>query len=111
MAIKKTKVESPKPRVSAKQRFDAYRDLAVNTLYKALNPSNRRAAAITSHEMVNGILKPNAINITELISMSQTAKALGHYIRLSAEGEGPKAQLIITFVTELPSSFELTKGL
>ena|ERR1700677_1178388 len=110
MAIKKTK-ESPKPRVSAKQRFDAYKALAVNTLSKVLYPPKRRAAAITSHEMVNGILKPNAINITELISMSQTAKALGHYIRLSAEGEGPKAQLIITFVAELPPYFELTKGL
>jgi hypothetical protein len=85
-------------RISAKQRFEAYKTLAINTLRAVMNPNTRQFADLVSHEMVNGALKPNTIHVSELISITQTAQALGNSVRLSYDGQGPKARLILTFV-------------
>ena len=87
-----------KTRISPKQRFEAYKTLALNTLRAVMSPRTRQFADLTSHEMVNGVLKPNTIQVSELISVTQTAQALGNTVRLGYEGYGPKARLILTFV-------------
>jgi hypothetical protein len=87
-----------KVRISAKQRFEAYKTLALNTLRAVMNPNTRQFADLTSHEMVNGVLKPNTVQVSELISITQTAQALGNTVKLSYDGQGPKARLILTFV-------------
>jgi hypothetical protein len=93
---KKTAVT--KVRISAKQRFDEYKTLAIHTLRAVMNPATKQFADLTSHEMVNGALKPNTVQVSELISITQTAQALGNSVRLSYDGQGPKARLILTFV-------------
>lgn len=87
-----------KTRISPKQRFEAYKTLARNTLRAVMSPRTRQFADLTSHEMVNGVLKPNTVQVSELISITQTAQALGNTVRLEYAGQGPKARLILTFV-------------
>ncbi len=92
------KTAKTKTRISPKQRFDAYKTLALNTLRAVMSPKTRQFADLTSHEMVNGVLKPNTVQVSELISITQTAQALNNTVRLGYEGNGPKARLILTFV-------------
>jgi hypothetical protein len=95
MAKKTAKI---KTRISTKQRFEAYKTLAINTLRAVMSPKTRQFADLISHEMVNGVLKPNTVQVSELISITQTAQALGNTVRLGYDGQGPKARLILTFV-------------
>ena len=92
------KTPKTKARISPKQRFEAYKTLALNTLRAVMSPKTRQFADLTSHEMVNGVLKPNTVQVSELISITQTAQALRNTVRLGYEGNGPKARLILTFV-------------
>ena len=92
------KTPETKTRISPKQRFEAYKTLAINTLRAVRSPRTRQFADLTSHEMVNGVLKPNTVQVSELISITQTAQALGNTVRLGYDGNGPKARLILTFV-------------
>ena len=92
------KTSETKTRISPKQRFAAYKTLAINTLRAVMSPRTRQFADLTSHEMVNGVLKPNTIQVSELISITQTAQALGNTVRLGYDGNGPKARLVLTFV-------------
>ena len=41
-----------KTRISPKQRFEAYKTLALNTLRAVMSPRTRQFADLTSHEMV-----------------------------------------------------------
>ena len=92
------KTAKTKTRISLKQRFSDYKMLAINTLRAVMSPRTRQFADLTSHEMVNGVLKPNTVQVSELISITQTAQALGNTVRLGYDGNGPKARLILTFV-------------
>ena len=92
------KTAAIKTRISLKQRFSDYKMLAINTLRAVMSPRTRQFADLTSHEMVNGVLKPNTVQVSELISITQTAQALGNTVRLGYDGNGPKARLILTFV-------------
>jgi hypothetical protein len=92
------KTAAIKTRISPKQRFEEYKTLAINTLRAVMSPRTRQFADLTSHEMVNGVLKPNTVQVSELISITQTAQALGNTVRLGYDGNGPKARLILTFV-------------
>ena len=81
------KTSETKTRISPKQRFEAYKTLALNTLRAVMSPKTRQFADLTSHEMVNGVLKPNTVQVSELISITQTAQALGNTVRLGYDGQ------------------------
>ena len=73
------KTAKTKTRISLKQRFSDYKTLAINTLRAVMSPKTRQFADLISHEMVNGVLKPNTVQVSELISITQTAENVNQH--------------------------------
>ena len=83
------------PRVS---KLAAYKIRATNIVRNLLNPTRRGAFDAKSHDMVNGVLKPNMVAVNEFITIAQTAARFGSSVVLKASGNGPQASLIVEFV-------------
>lgn len=96
---KKTAVAKA-PRVS---KLQEYQIRAKNIVRDLLNPTHRGAFDAKSHDMVNGVLKPNMVAVNEFITIAQTAARFDSSVVLKASGNGPQASLIVEFV-ENPKS-------
>jgi hypothetical protein len=83
------------PRVS---KLQEYKIRATNIVRNLLNPIRRGAFDAKSHDMVNGVLKPNMVAVTEFITIAQTAARFDSSVVLKASGNGPQASLIVEFV-------------
>jgi|SRR5580698_156884 hypothetical protein len=83
------------PKVS---KLAAYKIRATNIVRELLNPTRRGAFDAKSHDMVNGVLKPNMVAVNEFITIAQTADRFGSSVVLKASGNGPQASLIVEFI-------------
>lgn len=93
---KKTAVALAKILVPTKAQV--YKARAQGIVRELLNPVRRGAFDAKSHDMVNGVLKPNMVAVNEFITIAQTAARFGSSVVLKASGNGPQASLIVEFV-------------
>jgi len=110
MALKKTKLKSASEfvqgkttRTSAKQKFGAYKDLALTYIRTLRNPASQSAFFVKGYEVTPTGKKPNAVNIPELLAIVGTAAKLGKDVRIVVSGQGDAAQLEFSFVDQSPN--------
>ena len=90
--------QSTTPRVSLKQKFAAYRSAASSYIYQLQNPSTEQFFSVKGYEKVEGRLKPNVINVPELLAIVGTANRLGKGITITTSGVELGGQINIQFV-------------
>jgi hypothetical protein len=87
-------------RISPKQKFLAYKELALNYIGKLRNPFTAPAFNVATYEKVlNSTTKrPNFLSAPELGAIVGTARQLGKEVRISLSGSGDEARLYFTYV-------------
>ena len=93
------KTKTPKVTVKSVQAaFDAYRTAAMTYIYKLRNPNTESFFSVKGYEKVEGRLKPNVINVPELLAIVGTANRLGKNITITTSGVELGGQVDIKFV-------------
>lgn len=90
--------QSTTPRVSLKQKFAAYREAASKYISQLRYPSTEQFFSVKGYEKVEGRLKPNVINVPELLAIIGTANRLGKNITITTSGVELGGQIDVLFV-------------
>ena len=81
-----------------KEKFAAYRSAASSYIYTLQNPINSQFFSVKGYEKVEGRLKPNVINVPELLAIVGTANRLGKNIAITTSGVDNGGQINVQFV-------------
>jgi len=87
-------------RITPKQKFLAYKELALNYIGKLRNPGTKNAFFVTAYNVQagTGIKKPNTLSAPELLAIVGTAGQLGKEVRITVSGHDDSAQLNFQYV-------------
>ena len=83
---------------SVQEQFAAYRNAATNYIYSLQHPTNEQFFSVKGYEKVEGRLKPNVINVPELLAIVGTANRLGKNITITTSGVDNGGQVNVQFV-------------
>lgn len=90
-------------RVSAKQKFENYKSLALQFINTLRYPLTQTAFSITAYQVVPGVgKKPNAISAPELGAIVGTARKLGKLVQVNFTGVDDGGTLNFVFVDSMP---------
>jgi hypothetical protein len=87
-------------RISAKQKFEAYKTAALQYIRTLRNPATQSFFSVVGYEKVDGKLKPSTISAPELLAIVGTAKRLGKNIQINTFGADNGGRLDFIFVDE-----------
>lgn len=89
-------------RVSAKQKFENYKTLALQFINTLRYPLIQTAFSVTAYQVVPGGKKPNAISAPELGAIVGTAQKLGKFVQVTFTGVDDGGTLNFVFVDSIP---------
>jgi hypothetical protein len=96
MAAKKK--SAPVTRITAKQKFTAYRDAASSYIYGLQNPIQNSAFSVKGYEVTPTGKKPNFMSAPEVLAIVMTARKLGKTVNVTTSGVADGGQLDFYFV-------------
>ena len=100
--MKKQKAES-KTRVSAKQKFNDYKQRAQAFIAKLRYPDTQSFFSVKGYEVTPTGKKPSHIAVPELLAIVGTASRLGKKIEIRTSGVDDGGQIDFVFVAATPS--------
>ena len=89
-------------RVSAKQKFETYKVSALAFISKLRYPNTQSFFSVKGYEKTPTGVKPNVINVPELLAIVGTAAKLGKRIEVRTSGAGMDSQIDIVLVDAVP---------
>lgn len=99
----KTKVKQQLLRVSAKQKFEAYKHKALVYITSLRNPLSKAAFSVASYVTIAGVKKPSTISVPELLAIVGTAGQLGKEVRVTVSGREDGGQVNFIYVDQIPA--------
>jgi hypothetical protein len=91
---------------SVQAAFDAYSAAATKYIQQLRHPNTESFFSVKGYEKTKGRLKPNVINVPELLAIVGTANRLGKNITITTSGVELGGQVDVRFVdrpAELPT--------
>ena len=89
-------------RVSAKQKFEAYKANALAFINTLRYPTTQSFFSVKGYEKTPTGVKPNVINVPELLAIVGTATKLGKRIEVRTSGADMGGQIDIVLVDAVP---------
>ena len=90
-------------RVSAIQKFEAYKASALEFIARLRYPNTQSFFSVTGYEKTPTGVKPNVINVPELLAIVGTANKLGKRVEIRTSGAEKGGQIDVVLVDSIPS--------